>query len=53
MVTYGIGVQSNITGTPTYYAGGGSSSNFQGDSNVTGGLGGGGTGRNAPGTPAQ
>jgi hypothetical protein len=48
----GIGVQTNITGTPTYYAGGGSTSGFQTDSGVTGGLGGGGTGRNAPGTPS-
>ena len=43
----GTGVQSSITGTAAYYAGGGSGS--QPTSNVAGGLGGGGTG-NVPGS---
>jgi hypothetical protein len=46
----GIGVSSNINLTPTFRAGGGSSSNFQVDSGFAGGTGGGGVGRNAVGT---
>lgn len=46
----GDGLQSSITGTATYYAGGGSSSDYQANSNRAGGLGGGGIGKNAVGT---
>jgi hypothetical protein len=46
----GDGLQSSITGTATYYAGGGSASDFQANSGRAGGLGGGGVGRNAIGT---
>ena len=45
----GNGIESSITGTPTYYAGGGSSATYPGQSgpiNLAGGLGGGGTGIN-------
>jgi hypothetical protein len=40
----GIGISSNITGTPTYYGGGGGGSSYNG-AQGTGGLGGGGNGR--------
>lgn len=46
----GNGLQSSITGTATYYAGGGSSADYQANSGYSAGLGGGGVGRNAVGT---
>ena len=42
----GNGLQSSITGTATYYAGGGASSAYGATSGYSGGLGGGGTGSN-------
>ena len=48
----GNGLQIDITGTNTYYAGGGAAGNYNQNSNPpsVGGLGGGGTGKSAPGT---
>ena len=50
----GNGLQSNITGTPTYYAGGGGGGGYYSGAGAAGGSGGGGTGaggRNNAGSP--
>jgi hypothetical protein len=45
----GDGLQIDISGSPVYYAGGGSGSGFNRDDSYAGGLGGGGMGKGGPG----
>jgi hypothetical protein len=49
----GIGLESSISGTPTYYAGGGGASVRAGEVGGQGGLGGGGNGNASTGNPGQ